>query len=276
MQWRPILDPVIDRLDDHLSDAEERAVNAAIRERLRVLRLVHDHMKAFLAAENAANEGDFAKAVSELDRMFAFRIEAGKVQTGLLPETNELGAGHSSSAERARQHYASLLERMNGTRGSLVAMLPRDWDFKTDPQDVGTLYEWYLPNVETGWRPIDSTLNWEIQDFQDERGWSYAGPAWYRTQFDVPADASGRPLRLTLGGVYNAGMWVWINGVLCKADGKRGHLGMLDDLTPVDCEVTDLIRPGETNTVAVLVHTEPPGRNPRSGLHCRAFLWAPK
>ena len=92
----------------------------------------------------------------------------------------------------------------------------------------------------------------------------------------MPADAAGKPVRLTLGGCYNAGVWLWVNGVLRAGEGKRGRLGMLDDLTPIDYDVTDLIRPGETNTIAVLVHTDPPGRNPRSGLHRRAFLWTPK
>jgi len=276
MLWRPILAPVIDQLCALAAEAEKRAVDSPFRERVRVLRLVHDHMAAFLAAEEAAGEGDFAKAVAEIDRMLVIRSETGKIQSGLLPETNELGAGHSSSAERLREHCASLLERMNGTHGTLVTMLPREWNFKTDPQDSGTLYEWYQPNVESGWRVIDTTLNWEIQGLQDERGWPYAGPAWYRTQFDIPVHLAGKPLRLALGGVYNDGVWVWVNGILCSGEGTRGRRGLFDDFTPIDYDVTNVVRPGEPNTVAVLVHTEPPGRNPRSGLHRRAFLWSPK
>jgi hypothetical protein len=45
---------------------------------------------------------------------------------------------------------------------------------------------------------------------------------------------------------------------------------------PFDVDVSDLIRPGEKNSVAVLVDLEIPGRSVRGGLHRRVFLWSPK
>jgi hypothetical protein len=85
-----------------------------------------------------------------------------------------------------------------------------------------------------------------------------------------PAAVHDKRLRLTVGGVYNTSLWIWINGVLVY------HRTDQNPRDPFDLDVTNHIRPGEANNVAILVHTGPPGRNPRGGLHRRVFLWSPK
>lgn len=86
----------------------------------------------------------------------------------------------------------------------------------------------------------------------------------------MPASSRNKPLRLTVGGVYSTKLWLWINGVLVD------HRVKQNPREPFDIDVTDRIRPGETNHFALLVQTEPPGRDPRGGLHRRVFLWTPK
>lgn len=111
--------------------------------------------------------------------------------------------------------------------------------------------------------------------------WGYWGKAWYRTQFEVPADAAGKPLTLTIGGVYNAadydrGVCVWVNGRLMEWDVyQHQRMGGLRTLAPIHIDVTSDFHPGKSNTVAVLVHTDPPERFPRGGIHRRSFLWRP-
>jgi beta-galactosidase/beta-glucuronidase len=149
-------------------------------------------------------------------------------------------------------------------------MLPARWEFKTDPEDVGVIYQWYLPGSGAPWSEIDGTLYWELQGYQDLRGWAYTGKAWYRSQFAVPQQAAGKPLRLTVGGVYNTGLWIWVNGMLVD------HRAKQDTRSPFDIDVTAYVRPGELNNVAVLVNTISADRSPRGGLHRRVFLWSPK
>lgn len=277
MQWRLILPPVVDTLNALIAKAEESAADETTRNRVHVLRLAHDHMMAFLAMETAAADGEFAEAVTHADRMIEIRGEAESIKHGLIPFSTDIARDHTSSVEYHRLKYQEFDDRMNGPTGDLVAMLPREWEFKTDPEDMGILYRWYQPGVETGWMPIDITLNWETQGYQDEKGWGYWGKAWYRTAFDVPPAPKGKEYRITVGAAYNIGVWVWVNGVLRPFEMTRHwRLGFQEDTAPFDVDVTDLIRPGETNHLAILVETEIPGRNPRGGLHRRVFLWNPR
>jgi hypothetical protein len=277
MPWRPVLNPVLPKLDQFIARAEADARELPERERVRMLRLVHDHMKAGLAMEEAAADAQFRTAVEWADRMFALREEAEQIQTGLLPRTTQLAADHSSSVERQRAIFEKLAAQAGGMTGELIAVLPRQWEFKRDPEELGILEQWYLPGTGSGWKPIDTTLHWEAQGYQDRKGWSEPHMGWYRTSVEVPAEARGKTLRLTFGGVHNQGVWLWINGVMRYFDaGRKGRLGFYDNLSPIEADVTDLVRPGQTNHIAVLVDTEAPGRNPRSGIHRRAFLWSPR
>ncbi len=277
MQWRLILRPVADKLDALMAKAEQLASNEKSRQHVHVLRLTHDHMMEFVAMETAAAEGQFAEAVRHADTMLAMREEAESIKHGLIPFSSDIAKNHTSSVEYRRDTYQTFADKMNGPTGDLVALLPREWEFKTDPEDMGILYRWYLPGVETGWKPIDTTLYWEAQGYQDKKGWGYWGKAWYRTAFDVPPAPEGTEYRLTVGAAYNIGVWVWVNGVLRPFELTRHwRLGFQEDTAPFDVDVTDLIRPGETNHVAILVETEIPGRNPRGGLHRRVFLWSPR
>lgn len=277
MQWSLILPPVAEKLNALMAEAEKAAATSPYQERVHVLRLTHDHMMAYLAMEDAAVDGDYGAAVKQAERMLELRTKAAEIKTGLIPISTDIAAAESSSAETYLKIYQGLLNRTNGTEGNLVAMLPRQWEFKADPEDIGTLYQWYLPGTESGWKPIDVTRSWEAQGYQDEKGWNLWGKAWYRTEFDVPAAPTGTPYRLTFGGIYNTAVWVWVNGVLRPFQPETPtRSGAPKSKYPFDVDVSDLIRPGEKNHVAVLVDLEMPGRSVRGGLHRRVFLWSPK
>ncbi|MCC6699673.1 MAG: DUF4838 domain-containing protein [Candidatus Hydrogenedentes bacterium] len=277
MQWRSILPPVRAKLERLMAKAEEAAQDETTRQRVHMLHLTHDHMMAYLAMEVAAADGEFTEAVAHADHMLAIREEAESIHTGYIPRSSDIARDHTSSVEYHRATYQRFADCAGGPKGSLVTMLPRVWEFKPDPKDMGILYRWYLLGDESGWSPIDVTTYWENQGWQDDTGWGYWGKAWYRTSFDVPAAPTGTQYRLTVGGVYNTGVWVWVNGVMRPFEMTRHwRLGFQEDTAPFDVDVTDLIRPGETNHVAILVETEIPGRNPRGGLHRRVFLWSPR
>jgi hypothetical protein len=279
--WSVILAPVSNKLNRLIAEAEARADGTDFAERVQILRLAHDHMNAYVAMEEALADADFQKAVDWTNRMLALRDAVCAIQSGMLPHTADFAKDFRSTLEWHRTLYKDLAAKAGGDQGELIANLPRTWEFKKDPTDIGTIYQWYLPENQDGWGPIDTTLYWEAQGHADERGWGYHGKAWYRTQFEVPADAAGRPLTLTLGGVYyqedyDRGVWVWVNGRLMTGERTRLHpMRGLNGLKPFHIDVTGDVRPGEVNTVAVLVHTDPPARFPRGGIHRRSFLWSP-
>ncbi|MBI3117504.1 MAG: DUF4838 domain-containing protein, partial [Candidatus Hydrogenedentes bacterium] len=242
----------------------------AKQDRLRVFAWVHDHMTAFLEMERAAGRGDFARAVAWADKAQGLRDDVAKVDAALLPHTPEWCRESNGSIEWYRKTYQSLANQAGGPEGELIALLPATWEFKTDPEELGVIYQWYLPESGQPWAPIDGTLYWDIQGRQDAHGWPYAGKAWYRASVFVPESAKEKPLRLTFGGIYNTGIWVWINGQLAD------HRSRQDTRTPFSIDVAGHIRPGEMNTVAVLVNTITADRSPRGGIYRRAFLWSPR
>ena len=115
-----------------------------------------------------------------------------------------------------------------------------DWQFWVDAEAVLTPTQ--LP--ENTCRQIQVPGPWQAQ-FADLR--SYSGPAWYRYQFEVPAEWLAQSLFIGFGAVdYRAE--VWLNGR--KAGEHEG--GYL----PFEIDVTSAARAGK-NTLVVRV-TDPP------------------
>lgn len=277
MRWEIILADCQKKLDRLVAQAEQLAVTPAAKERVHVLRLTHDHMNAYVAMEEAANEGRFAEA-AELGRsMLVIRDKAEQIKSGLIPKTPEFRKSFRTTIEWQIDQYQDLADRADGVKGKLVLLLPRHWRFRRDPHDIGVLYQWYNDTADEAWEEIDTTLYWEAQGHVDEDGWGYTGKAWYQTEFNVPAEAEGKPLLLTIGAVYNRGVWLWVNGQMVNFKlNRHKRLGHHDVRSPIHVDITPYLRSNQQNRIAVLVHTNEPGRNPRGGIHRRAFLWSPR
>jgi len=73
----------------------------------------------------------------------------------------------------------------------------------------------------------------------------YCFVSWYRKRFLVPADAAGRRVFLDFDGVMVAAT-AYVNGEPAGPEHRGGY-------TPFSLDVTDLVRPGEENLLAVRV-----------------------
>jgi hypothetical protein len=219
--------------------------------------------------EAAVADGDFAGGVRQADDMLRLRGELGQINPCLIPVTPQWANKGNGALESYRQTYKELAARVNGERGSLVAMTPRRWQFRKDPEQIGTFYQWYAPNAKGGWASLDSTLYWEAQGLHDARGYGRAGQTWYRSAVEVPANAADKPVRLAIGGIFGDELWTWINGRLVD------HRSRLNSRNPFDLNVSSYIQPGQTNHIAFLIENQAADRN-RDGLYRRVFLWSPK
>ena len=257
------------RLDRDIAEATRRAAGGPAAPHVRVLELVHQYIRAHLAMDEAAAGGDFAGAVGQADEMLRLRAELGKINPALIPVTPGWASKGDGALEWYRRTYQGLADRMNGTRGDLVAMTPRHWQFRKDPEQIGTFEQWYAPEAKGKWSDLDTTMYWEAQGLQDSHGYGYAGQAWYRAAVEVPAQTAGKSVRLAVGGLYGNELWTWVNGRLVN------HRSRLNARNPFDIDVSDYIRAGQTNQIALLVETLPADRNARGGLHRRVFLWSP-
>jgi hypothetical protein len=260
----------MNRLDQDIAEAKRRAAGGPDASHVQVLGLVHQYVRTYLAMEEAVAAGDFAGGVGRADEMLRLRGELGKINPALIPVTPEWARKGDGALEWYRQTYKGLADRMNGARGNLVAMTPRYWQFRKDPEQIGTFQQWYAPEAKGKWDNLDTTIYWEAQGLQDSRGYGYAGHAWYRTAVAVPAEAAERPLRLAVAGLYGSEVWTWINGRLAD------HRARLNARNPFDIDVSSHVIPGQTNHIALLIEPLPADRNARGGLHRRVFLWRPK
>lgn len=116
------------------------------------------------------------------------------------------------------------------------------WDFQLDPTAVGEREHWYDGLAAA--RAIAVPASWNEQ-FPDTR--DYMGAAWYVREAFAPSDWRGRRIFLRVGSANYAAK-VWVNGAVV-GEHLGGHL-------PFAFDVTDQLRFGDANTVAIRVENE--------------------
>ena len=190
------------------------------------------------------------------------------------------------------QQYRDLAAFVDGTRGTLVAKLPLEWSFRRDPHDTGVASGWAYKPVDLTWwnnqslkmteHPADRhRLNpdqWELlrtdlymqaQGVVSHDHHSYTGHAWYRTDFELPADAAKGPLRVRFPGLFNE-CWLYVNGHLVAHRPYKEPWWLTDYKFEWDVDLSGHVKPG-TNTFAVRLY------NPHhfGGMFRRPFLYKP-
>jgi Glycosyl hydrolases family 2, TIM barrel domain/Glycosyl hydrolases family 2, sugar binding domain/Glycosyl hydrolases family 2 len=104
-------------------------------------------------------------------------------------------------------------------------------------------------------RPIMVPGSWQAQ-FEDLRQWS--GVAFYERAFGVPIGWAGLVIRACFGAVdYHCTVWV-------NEQAAGGHEG---GYLPFDVDVSDLVRPGERNTMTLRVIDPGPIESVVGGFH---------
>lgn len=119
--------------------------------------------------------------------------------------------------------------------------LSGEWQFQTDPDDIGAAAAWY--DRDETWADSQSVSlphSWQERDELRE----YTGTAWYRKTFEFEDFVSDERVVLVFGAVdYET--TVWVNGQEIGTH-EGGYL-------PFDFDVTDAVDPGE-NTVTLRVY----------------------
>lgn len=125
-----------------------------------------------------------------------------------------------------------------------IHTLPADgWRFQTDPDNRGVDAGWHQPGFDdSAWRD-DGRIETAWETFLDE---FYIGNGWYRREIDVPAAQGWDRAILHFGGVDESG-WAWLDG---QALGGQ-DIGTLGWDLPFSLEITDWVRPGERQHVAI-------------------------
>lgn len=267
-------------VSDAVGDIEAMVADAdaRTRQRVRFARLVIDHLRGYVTMRRAEANFDFAAAVKQAESLIAMEEELDAMNPTLVDSYmdfmdtravyGELGANASNHGKL--KQYRAKLERIAGPRGDLVAALPVEWDFRTDPHNEGLIEGWYDPDAAPAeWTPLKTTRGWETQGYQDENLHGYDGVGWYRTRFSVPAKFEGRKIVLFVGGLNNQG-WFWVNGQI--AGHQPYHAFWRRWLYHHEIDVTDRVRFGAENELVVRVKND----YNLGGIFRRCFVYAPR
>ena len=151
-----------------------------------------------------------------------------------------------------------------------------DFDWKFHRGDAGEA--WISGFDDSGWRDLDLPHDWSIEDIPGtgspvdssavggiNTGYYVGGTGWYRKKFDIPKNNNDKIFKVIFEGVY-MNTDVWFNEV---------HLGNHPyGYTSFELDLTDHVKPGKENILAVRVRNE--GRNSRwysgSGIYRHVWL----
>jgi hypothetical protein len=263
------------RLKQLVAEAERSADTDVDKLHVRAERLIYEHLVAYmdLAAGEAA--GNFAAAVAQADKMLSLRVQLHAINPFFIwPDEKgyHTGVWYWTITDRKR-YYQSLVDKTAGKTGTLVAFAPRQAMFRTDPHEEGIFANWQHPGLdESGWTLADTTRPFYRQGYDDGRGYPYLGHIWYRLKLDVPAAAQGKKVMLCVPVVVTEA-WCWVNG---NYAGHRPYQEAYVRPAEMELDVTQFIRPGQTNVVAIRVDTSLSAAQAAEGMQSRALLYTPK
>ncbi len=200
--------------------AESSAATPRDQLHVRVDRLIFEHLQAYVRMNSADLAGDYAAAARQADIMLTIRPELHAISPFLMmpQEKNPKGGVDLNSgvwywgvADRA-VYYRQLVDLVSGKAGKLVAMIPDQAAFRTDPQDEGRFAGWYESGWDTsGWDTITTSKPFYLQGFMDKKGSPFLGDVWYQFKVNVPAVTRSKKVFL-YAPVVETEAWVWING----------------------------------------------------------------
>ncbi len=124
--------------------------------------------------------------------------------------------------------------------------LDGDWQFRTDPLDVGRVRQWFLDRVGFP-DSVRVPACWQAQGIGQPSGvlrHHYAGVAWYRRTFKVPVEWKDRRVTLRIGGALRD-VELFVNGTPSGT-----HSGMS---APFEFDISSSIEPGVENVFALRV-----------------------
>ena len=272
-------DELLEALERHTKEAESLATAEPYATRVRVDRLILDHLKAYMAMNRAEFVGQYDKALAAADEMFKQREQINKISAFLhYPETRDPAKRYFSGAfywnllDR-KDHYQKLLDMTTGKTGTLIVQAPKDVKFSLDPADLGRLSRWYLPDFDRSkWRLIDTTAPFYIQGdgMMDDKGVQYIGFVWYVFELDVPESAIGKPVHVYAPIVADEA-WVWTNG---QYTGHRPYFESYIRPLPMEFDVTKQVKAGK-NVIGVRVSTSMSRTQVAEGFQGPLFLYSP-
>ncbi len=114
------------------------------------------------------------------------------------------------------------------------------WRFRTDPGRRGEAESWFAPEASASdWEEVEVPSAWQVSAATA----GYMGAAWYRREFEAPAEWKDKVVRIEFEAVFHTAD-VFINGKRAGGHAGKGYTAFTLDISP-------LLDPGRRNAVAV-------------------------
>ena len=173
---------------------------------------VIDNYMAMVRA--GAGDADYTAAVFAGDSALAAREQLTQMSP-TFTTYKKIGEAGPAWMPGEVQTMKDLSALTNGGKGRLIAKMPLQWDFRTDPHDTGLARGWAYTSarVGDGWeKTLRTDIYMQGQGIRHEDGQSFTGHYWYQTTIDLAAGDTDRA-HLMFPGLFNE-CWLYVNGVL--------------------------------------------------------------
>ena len=274
-------DQLIAELEQQERRAEELAQEEPFKTRVRIDRLILEHLKGYLAMNRAECIGNYTEAIKQADYMFKQREELHKISAFLvMPESKDPRARLYSGVYYwglipRKEQYQKCLDMTTGKTGDMIVQAPREVKFSLDSADLGRIGRWYDPGFDrSSWRMIDTATPFYLQGdgMYDKRGVPYVGYMWYVFELDVPQSVIGKPIHLYAPTVATEA-WVWTNG---EFTGHRPYVdAYMRPNASVEFDVTSQVKAGR-NVIGIRVGTSASRIVAAEGFDGPLILYSPK
>jgi len=269
---------LLNKLELCISEAEKLADTDIIKRNVLVDRLTLEHLKAYMSMKGAEFDARWADAEKYADKMIECRLALNKINPFLamppaLTARERYYSGDSYFGILQRKKlYQQLNGMTNGETGILIATSPKSVKFSLDKAGLGKHFNWHVPDFDRSkWGTIDTTIPFYAQGYMSSDGMPYLGKMWYVFELDVPSKFKGKPIEL-YSPFVTCEAWVWVNG---KYVGHRQYLEAYISPAPIDMDITNFIKYGQKNTIAVCVSTGLSPAQATDGFLGRLFLYSP-
>jgi len=273
-------DTLIAAMEEAGKQAEALATEEPFATRVRVDRLILEHLKGYMAMNRAEFTGRYDEAIRQADYMFRQREQLNVISGYFhIPESKDprrkyFAGSHYWNLTKRREFYQQLLDMTTGKTGDLIVMAPKEVFFSLDEADLGRIGRWYDPGFDrSAWRKIDTATPFYIQGdgMLDKRGVPYVGYIWYVFELEVPKSALGKPIRLYAPVVVTEA-WVWNNG---EYVGHRPYFESYIRPQSMEFDVTGTVKEGR-NVIGVRISTSASRVQVAEGFQGPLFLYSPK
>lgn len=204
---------------------------------------VIDNYMAMVRA--GAGQADYKAAATAGERALAAREQLTEMSPTFTTykKMGEKGPAWMAGEVETMRNLAALTD---GRNGQLIAKLPLEWDFRTDPHDTGLARGWAYTRAAAsgGWvRKLRTDIYMQGQGIGDEDGQSFTGHYWYQTTIDLPATGT-HSAHLMFPGLFNE-CWLYVNGALVAHRPFLARWWNTDYKFEWDVDVSDKLTEGD-------------------------------